>query len=130
MIIENGFFLVAGVLALFFALGHALWGLRMILPDLHASEMPVFTRHMLAVIWQQPTVFHFLAAVAFVIASAAPHEAGTDPLVAFIGLVTLGFLLNYVATSFVRNRAALAQIIPQALAVLVYLGIIAAGISM
>jgi hypothetical protein len=90
--------------------------------------MPVMTKHMLVVIWNQPTVFHCLAAVGLVAASTFPNHAAASPLAIFIALVTLGFLLNYVGTSLIRDRSALAQIVPQALAVLIYLGVIVAGI--
>jgi hypothetical protein len=129
MIIENYFFLVASVLALFFAIGHAVWGQRSVLGDVQASAMPLFTKHMLAVIWNQPTVFHFLSAVALIMAAISASDALNDPLVLFIGMVSFGFFLNYVATSLIKNRAALVQIIPQTLALMVYLGIIAAGIN-
>ncbi len=127
MAIENHFFLVAGVLALFFAIGHAVWGQRSVLGDVQASAMPLFTKHMLLVIWNQPTVFHFLSAVALIRAATSAANALNDPLVVFIGVVSFGFFLNYVATSLIKNRAALAQIIPQTIALMIYLGIIAAG---
>jgi hypothetical protein len=128
MAIENYFFLLAGILALFFSIGHAVWGKRNILGDVQTSQMPPFTKHMLFVIWNQPTVFHFLSAVVLMIASTSTQKAATDPLALFIGLVSFGFFLNYVATSLVKNRSALAQIIPQAISLMVYLGIIVVGI--
>jgi hypothetical protein len=128
MLIQNYFFLAASGLALFFSFGHAVWGWRYVLKDVQASAMPVFTKHMLLVIWHQPTVFHFLAAVVLALASTSTQEAVTEPLAIFIGLVTFGFFLNYVVTSLIKNRAALAQITGQTLALAVYLGIIAVGI--
>lgn len=130
MIIENYFFLAAGVLALGFGIGHAIWGQRFILGDVRSSEMPVMTKHMLIVIWNQPTVFHCLAAIGLVAVSTFSNRASAGPLAVFIGLVTLGFLLNYVGTSLMKNRSALTQIVPQALAVTLYLGIIAGGVIM
>jgi len=56
-------------------------------------------------------------------------EPVTGPLAMFISLVTFGFFLNYVVTSLVKNKAALAQISGQTLALIVYLVIIAAGIA-
>jgi hypothetical protein len=128
MVIENYFFLVAGVLAFFFSIGHAVWGQRNIMGDVQTSQMPAFTKHMLFVIWNQPTVFHFLSAVVLMMASTSAQKATTDPLAMFIGVVSFGFFLNYVGTSLVKNRSALAQIIPQAISLMVYLGIIAVGI--
>ena len=121
MIIENYFFLVAGVLALFFSIGHAVWGQRYILGDVRASEMLSFTKHMLLVIWHQPTVFHFFSAVVLVIASTSKNRVETDPLAIFIGVVSFGFFLNYVGTSLIKYKTALAQIIPQTLSLMVYL---------
>ncbi|MEO8395357.1 MAG: hypothetical protein ABI700_20345, partial [Chloroflexota bacterium] len=109
-------------------IGHAVWGQRMVLGDVRDSEMPVFTKHMLRVIWNQPTVFHFLSAIVLILASLAGNPVATTPLVIFIGAVSFGFFLNYVGTSLIKNRSALLQIIPQAIAVIVYLDIIAVGI--
>jgi hypothetical protein len=129
MNIQNHFFLIAGVMALFFSFGHALWGRRSVLRDARASEMPELTKHMLLVIWDQPTVFHFLSAVALLLASLSTQDVRFDTLALFIAVVTLGFLLNHVGASVLRNRAALGQIIPQTIAVAAYLVIIVAGIS-
>jgi hypothetical protein len=129
MTIKNYFFLLSGVMALFFSLGHALWGRRSVLRDVRASEMPPFTKLMLLVIWDQPTVFHCLSAVAFIVASVWPGQTLMNPLVLFIGIVTFGFFLNYVGRSLLEDRKALGQIIPQMIALIVYFGIIAAGIN-
>lgn len=129
MNIQNRFFLIAGVMALFFSFGHAMWGRRLVLRDVRASEMPELTKHMLLVIWDQPTAFHFLSAVALLLASLSSQDVRFDALALFIAVVTLGFLLNYAGVSVLRNRAALGQIIPQMIAVAAYLVIIVAGIS-
>ncbi len=128
MVIQNYFYLVAGVAAFFFAIGHSAWGMRFILNKLRISNAPEYTKHMLFVIWHQPTVFHFLSGVALVTLSTLSNKAITIPLALFIGLVSLGFLLNFLGTSLVRNRAALAPILPQAVVVFIYLGIIMTGI--
>jgi hypothetical protein len=127
MIIYNYLFLLASAMALFFSIGHAVWGLRFILVDVQASTMPALTKHMLLVIWHQPTVFHFLAAVALFIAALSGDKLAAYPLAIFIGVVTFGFFLNYGVTSLVKNRSALPQIIPQTIAIAVYFGIIIAG---
>lgn len=129
MIIANYYFLTAGVMALFFSVGHALWGQKYILGDVKTSAMPGATKHMLGVIWQQPTVFHAAAAVALLAASTFTNDAGADPLAVFIGVVTFGFFVNYVVTSFIKDRAALAQIVPQAVGVALYIAILAVGVS-
>ena len=126
--IANPFFLIAGLMAVFFSIGHALWGQRKILGDGKTSAMPAATKHMLIVIWNQPTVFHAAAAVALLTASTMQNDAVTDPLAFFIGVVTFGFFFNYVLTSLIRDRAALAQIIPQMIGLAVYFVILAAGI--
>jgi hypothetical protein len=129
MIIENYFFLIAGVAALFFSFGHAMWGRRLVLRDVRTSEMPMLSKHMLLVIWDQPTVFHFLSAIALILASITTQQSLVIPLVLFIAAVSFGFFLNYVGRSLLENRAALAQIIPQMVTLAVYFGIIAAGIN-
>ncbi len=128
MVIENYLFLVAGILAFLFSIGHAVYGQRNIMGDVYTSSMPSFTQHMLFVIWNQPTVFHFLAAIVLVIAATSSQSSTTDPLAGFIALVTLGFFLNYVVASLVKDRSALKQIIPQAIGVILYIAIIAEGI--
>jgi hypothetical protein len=128
MSVTNSFFLVAGVMAFLFAIGHTVWGERNVLGDVRASAMPAQKKHLLLVIWNQPTVFHFLSAVALVLASLSPDNRVTHPLALFIGLVSFGFFLNYVGTSLVKNRSALAQIIPQAIGLMIYLAVIADGV--
>jgi hypothetical protein len=129
MTIENYFYFVAGLLAFTFSVGHAMWGQRNILGDLQKSAMPAATKHMLSVIWNQPTVFHFAGAVALILASTVLPATAAHPLALFVGLVSLGFLLNYVVTSLLRDQSALRSIIPQAGIVLIYLMIILAGSS-
>ncbi len=116
-------------MALFFAFGHAMWGRRSVLRDVRASEMPLLTKHMLLVIWDQTTVFHFLSAVALIVVSLSTLSALLNPLVLFIGSVSLGFFLNYVVRSLLENRTALVQIVPQTIALMVYVGILAAGMN-
>ncbi len=128
MIIGNFFFLAAGVMALAFSAGHTWWGENHILGDVRASGMPAFTRHMLLVIWNQPSVFHLASAGALLIAALSGQSAAASSLALFIGVVSFGFFLNYVVSSLIRSRDALAQIIPQAIVLAVYLGVIAAGI--
>jgi hypothetical protein len=129
MNIQNHFFLIAGVMALFFSFGHAMWGRRLVLRDVRASEMPALTKHMLLVIWDQPAVFHFLSAVALIAASLSSQVALVNPLVLLIGSVSLGFFLNYAVRSLLENRAALLQIVPQTITLMVYWGILAAGMN-
>lgn len=128
MSLTNTFFLIAGVMALLFAIGHTVWGERHVLGDVRTSAMPAQKKHMLLVIWNQPTVFHYFSAVALVLASISPDGQVTRPLALFIGLVALGFFLNFVGASLLKNRSALAQIIPQTIGLLVYLAVIADGI--
>jgi hypothetical protein len=128
MSVANSFFLVAGVMAFLFAIGHTVWGERYVLGDVRTSTMPAQKKHMLLVIWNQPTVFHFLSAVALILAAFSPDNRVTRPLAFFIGLVSFGFFLNYVGTSLLRNRPALVQIIPQTVGLMVYLAIIADGV--
>jgi hypothetical protein len=128
MSVINSFFLVAGVMAFLFAIGHTVWGERNVLGDVRTSTMPAQKKHMLLVIWNQPTVFHFLSAVALILAAFSPDNRVTRPLVFFIGLVSFGFFLNYVGTSLLRNRSALVHIIPQTVGLMVYLAIIADGV--
>lgn len=128
MTIENYLFLVAGVLAFFFSIGHAAYGQRNIMGDVYRSSMPTFTQHMLFVIWNQPTVFHFLSAIVLIIAATSSKVSATGPLAGFIALVTFGFFLNYVVSSLAKDKSALRQIIPQAIGVIVYIAIIASGI--
>lgn len=129
MKITNPFFLIAGIMALFFALGHAWWGRNSLLRDVRHSEMPPFTKHMLLVIWDQPTVFHFSGAAALLMSSLVEQDTLVKPLVFFVAIVSFGFFLNYVVKSLLENRAALVQIVPQTFALTVYFGIIAAGIN-
>lgn len=128
MIIHNYYFLVAGVVALLFAIGHSVWGLKYVLNYVQASGIPNQTKHMLFVIWNQPTVFHFFSSLTLVALSTIPNKAVTNPLAIFIGLVSFGFFLNYVGSSMIRNPAALAPILPQAVALMMYLGILGAGV--
>src|SRR5262245_53870298 len=128
MSIANTFFLVAGVMAFLFAIGHTVWGERNVLGDVRSSTMPAQKKHMLLVIWNQPTVFHVLSAVALILAAFSPESRVTRPLALFIGLVSFGFFLNYVAMSLLRNRSALAQIIPQTVGLMMYLAVIADGV--
>jgi len=73
-------------------------------------------------------VFHFLSAIVLILASLSADHAAMTPLVLFIGAVSFGFFLNYVGTSLVKNRAALVQIIPQAIALSIYFDIIVVGV--
>ena len=128
MSVTNIFFLVAGVMALLFAIGHTVWGERNVLGDVRTSTMPAQKKLMLLVIWNRPTVFHFLSAAALILASISPDGQVTRPLALFIGLVAFGFFLNYVGTSILKNRSALAQIIPRTVGLMIYLAVIADGI--
>ncbi len=72
--------------------------------------------------------FHFLSIVTVLSLSTLSNKATTNSLAHFIGLVSLGFLLNFMGTSPVRDKTALALIFPQVVVVFVYRGIVAVGI--
>lgn len=125
----NFFFLSAGLIALFSSAGHAAYGQKHIMSDVETTEMRKFTKGAVFVSWHQTTSFMFLSAIALIMASSFSEPSAANPLAWLIAAINVGNLFVFIGASLVRNREALGQAIPQIIFMILYVGVIVAGIN-
>lgn len=126
--IENHFFLAAGLIALFFPLGHGFWIQKNVVREMESTQMHQSTQHSIFVFLHYTTATLFLSAVALIVISTFSDAGSAIPLALFVAAINAGNLLIFIGAGLARNRKSLVRGVPQIFFMLVWLGIIVAGL--
>lgn len=125
--IRNLYYLIAGVLAILFAVTHAWNGQSVVLPVLDLEAITLANRTMFTYVWHIITVENLVFGVAFMVMAFQKEGAkvrfGAWLIVALL-LVRLAVILGVTA---VLDASALGTTLVDSIAILVYAGIIAWG---
>ncbi len=127
--IINPYFLIAGILAFFFAVGHAAFGQIKLMGDLESSELPQASKHAFFSSWHQWTLFNFICGVTFLLAATTVDTAVANALVLLIMAIDLSNLFMFVGSSFFKNKGAVKETIPQIITMFVYVSIMVLGMQ-
>ena len=122
--IKNYFLLFAGILAFLGAIGHAVVGHQSFLVALKSIEI----WHSGFLFLHQTTWFMLVSSGALIAASFLSRSSSMKAIGWFIVTVFVGNFLVYVVSSLIMNRIVLAQLAPNLAFVVLYTGLIIAGI--
>lgn len=121
--IKNYFLLLAGILAFLGAIGHAIVGHQSFLVAIESFEIwhPVF-------LFLHQTTWFMLVSSSVLVAGSLSRSSNMKAIGWFVIAVFVGNFLVYVVSSLMVNRFVLAQFAPNLTFVLLYTGLIGAGI--
>ena len=122
--VKNYFLLFAGVLAFLGAIGHAIVGHQSFLVALKLIE----AWHSGFLFLHQTTWFMLLSSGTLIAASFFSKASSMKAIGWFIVTVFVGNFLVYVVSSLILSRIVLAQLVPNLTFVVLYTGLIIAGI--
>jgi len=122
--IKNYFFLFAGILAFLGAVGHAIVGHQSFLVAIESIEI----WHAGFLFLHQTTWFMLVSSSVLVAVSFFSRASSMKAIGWFIVTIFVGNFLVYVVSSLIMNRIVLAQLVPQLAFVVLYTGLIVAGI--
>ena len=121
--IKNYFLLLAGILAFLGAIGHAIVGHQSFLATLGSVEIwhPGF-------LFLHQTTWFMLVSSSVLVAGSLSRSFSMKAIEWFIVTVFVGNFLVYVISSLMMNRLVLAQFAPNLTFVILYTGLIVAGV--
>lgn len=122
--VKNYFLLFAGILAFLGAIGHAVVGHQSFLVALKLIE----TWHSGFLFLHQTTWFMLVSSGTLIASSFLSQASSMKAIGWFIVTVFVGNFLVYVVSSLILNRIVLAQLVPNLTFVVLYTGLIIAGI--
>ncbi|MCG7345482.1 hypothetical protein MHZ92_15195 [Sporosarcina sp. ACRSL] len=128
--VRNYYYLIAGVLALLFAVTHAWNGQTVVLPMLDIEEMSVSTRTVFTYVWHIITVENLVFGIAFILMSVQTERSKTRFaawLIAAILIVRLMIILGI--TAFV-DISGLMDTLIDSIAIVIYVALIILGTRM
>ncbi len=123
----NYYFLVAGVLLLIFAAGHALWGQKHMIVRVEGAPLPQSVKLLIFFSWNLPTMFLSISAMALMLA-ASTEVVKAHALAWFIIAVMLGNFFLFVGVSLIKYRQGLKGMMPQFFMLALLVDIIIAGV--
>ncbi len=122
--IKSYFFLLAGLLALIAATGHAVVGHQSVLSGIEPGPV----RHAVFLFLHQTTWFMLASSIILVGGSLLAQPSRISPLAAFVAIVFAGNFLFFVVSSLLVEREALSNLLPQLVFLVLYVGLIVGGI--
>lgn len=126
--ITNYFFLSAGIVGLFFAVGHAVFIQKNIMSEVDGTGMQKSTKQSIFGLLHYGTSMVFLSGVALIIASTFSNPSASSPLAWFISSINAGNLLVAIFAILTKEKEALLKTMPQLFVMVVWIGIVIAGI--
>ncbi len=126
--ITNYFFLLAGLIAVLFSIGHGFFIQKHVMGEVSATGMQRATKRSIFAFLHYPTSMLFLSSIALIIASTFSVISTAHPLAWFIAAINAGNLLVAISATLAKDREALMSVVLPSIAMIVWIGIIVAGI--
>lgn len=125
----NLFYLIGGLICLFLAVAHALWGEKEISSELKESNLSELTKAGFYISYHQITITLLVNGIALVIISIFDTVVGIDFLAILVIGIIIGNISVFILISLTNYRSTFKQTIPQTiifgiLVILIILGII------
>jgi len=128
--IKNYYFLIAGVLAMLFAVTHAWNGQSTVLPTLFANDIAMDSQITFEYVWHIITAENLVFGTVFVILSFQSERSKTRFVAWMIVSLLLVRLLVILGITASYDVSALTHTLVDSLAILIYIAIIILGIKM
>ncbi len=126
--ITNYFFLSAGLIAVLFSVGHGVFVQKHIMGEVNATGMQKSAKRAIFAFLHYPTSMLFLSAIALIIISTVSDVSAVHLLAWFIAAINASNLIVAMGATLAKDREALPSMALPSMAMIVWLGIIVAGI--
>lgn len=128
--IKNYYFLIAGVLALLFAVTHVWNGQSAVLPTLFVNNLAVDTRIIISYVWHIITAENIVFGIVFIILSVQSERSKNRFAAWMIVSFLLVRLLVILSVTAYYDVSALTDTFIDSIAILIYVAFIILGIRM
>lgn len=128
--IKNYYFLIAGVLALLFAVTHVWNGQSAVLPTLFVNNLAVDTRIIISYVWHIITAENMVFGIVFIILSVQSERSKNGFAAWMIVSFLLVRLLVILSVTAYYDVSALTDTFIDSIAILIYVAFIILGIRM
>ncbi|CAM4051944.1 hypothetical protein COLU111180_20915 [Cohnella lubricantis] len=128
--VRNFYYLIAGVLAILFAVTHAWNGQSAVLPTLHLSAIAMDTRIVFIYVWHIITAENLVFGIVLIFMSLQIKRSKTQPAAwTIVSLLIVRFMVILGITAF-HDVSALMDTLVDSIAIVIYVAIIILGIRM
>lgn len=128
--VRNFYYLIAGILAILFAVTHAWNGQSAVLPPLHASEITMDTRTVFIYVWHIITAENLIFGIAFLFMSFQSERSKLRFAAWTIVSLLIVRLVVIVGITAFQDISALTDTLIDSIAIVIYVVIIILGIRM
>jgi len=128
--VRNYYYLIAGLLALLFAVTHALNGQSVVLPTLDVSPVSMDTRTVFAYVWHIITAENLVFGFAFLFMSLRGEQSKIRFAAWMIVSILIFRLMVILGITALHDVSALTDTLIDSIAIVIYVGLITLGIRM
>jgi hypothetical protein len=126
--IKNYYYLIAGILAIFFSITHAWNGQTVVLPTLNVDTITVETNTIFVYVWHIITAENMLFGVAFLVMSCHKDLSKVRFTAWIIAILMVVRLIVIVGGTLLYNAAGLKNTWVDSIAIVIYVALILLGI--
>ncbi|GAA0133730.1 hypothetical protein YSY43_05700 [Paenibacillus sp. YSY-4.3] len=128
--VRNFYYLIAGILAMLFAVTHAWNGQSAVLPTLDIKAISMDTQTVFTYVWHIITVENLLFGIAFIFMSFQSERSMTWFAAWMIVAILIVRLMVILGVTALLDVSALSDTIIDSIAIVIYVALIILGISM
>lgn len=130
MKIKNPYYLIAGILAVLFAITHAWNGQSAVLPTLRASEIALDSEIIFTYVWHIITAENLVFGIAFICMAFQRERSKIQAVAWVIVSLLIVRLMVILGITAVQNVSALTDTVVDSVAIVIYVIFILLGIRM
>lgn len=130
MKIKNPYYLIAGILAVLFAITHAWNGQSAVLPTLHASEIALDSEIIFTYVWHIITAENLVFGIAFICMAFQGERSKIQAVAWMIVSLLIVRLMVILGITAVQNVSSLTDTVVDSVAIVIYVIFILLGIKM
>lgn len=128
--IRNFYFLIAGILAILFAVTHAWNGQSAVLPTLHVNAITMDTRTVFAYVWHIITAENLVFGIAFIFMSFQSDRSKIRFAACMVVSLLIVRLMVILGVTAFHDVSALMDTLIDSIAIVIYVAFIILGIRM
>lgn len=128
--VRNFYYLIAGILAILFAVTHAWNGQSAVLPTLQVSAIAMDTRTVFTYVWHIITAENLVFGIAFIFMSFKSERSKVRSVAWTIVSLLIARLMVILGVTAFQDVSALADTLIDSIAIVIYVAIILLGIRL
>lgn len=128
--VRNVYYLIAGILAMLFAVTHAWNGQSVVLPKLDISAISMDTRTVFTYVWHIITLENLVFGIAFILLSLQSEPSKVRYTAWMIVSILIVRLMVILSVTAVHDASALMDTLIDSIAIVIYIALIIQGTRM